>query len=94
MAPAQAIALSGSSQQIRSGPAMYAGLAVRESGGSNPVSVRVYDGTSAAGVLLDAVDLAAGATAARLYDRPTWCQVGIWVELAGTGTVQGSVRVA
>lgn len=91
---ARAVPLSGSSEQLVTGPGMYAGLAVLETGGAQPATVRIYNGTSSAGVLVDAVDLAAGASASRAYDRATWCDQGIWVELGGAGAVAGSVRLA
>lgn len=53
LAAATARPLSGASEQIATGPTLYAGLVVAETSGTDPVSVRVYNGTSAAGVLVD-----------------------------------------
>jgi hypothetical protein len=88
----QAVALSGASEAIAVGRSQYGGLTVVETGAA-AASVRVFDNAAGpAGTLIDAVNLAAGESVSRIYDRGTWCQEGIWVEL--TGAVQGSVRVA
>jgi hypothetical protein len=95
LSAAQAVPLSGVSEAVHAAPAIYCGFAVVETGGVSPATVRVYDNAAApAGTLIDAVDLVAGESASRIYDRGTWCHEGIWVELGGAGAVEGSVRVA
>ncbi len=94
-APARTIALTGSDQAVRSaGPVLYCGIVVAETGGSNAVTVRVYDNAGAAsGTLIDAFNLNGGQSESRMYDRPIWCENGIYVDIGGTGTAAGSVRI-
>lgn len=88
------VALTGSDQAVRAGSAIYCGFAVQETGGSNAATVRVYDNASAAtGTLIDTVNLAAGGSETRMYDRGLWCENGIYVDVGGTGTVAGSIRI-
>lgn len=93
--PARSIALTGADQAVRSGPALYCGLIVAETGGSLAATVRVYDNASAAsGTLIDAVNLTAGDSESRSYERAVWCENGIYVDIGGPGgTVAGSVRI-
>jgi hypothetical protein len=89
----RAVALTGSDQAVSANPAIYRGFTVIETGGSNPATVRIYDNASAAsGTLIGAVNLAAGGSADICVD-PNWCSNGIYVDVGGTGTVAGSVRV-
>lgn len=91
---ARALPLTGADQAVRASPAIYCGFAVQESGGTNPVTVRIYDNASAAsGTLIDTVNLAAGGSEARMYNRGLWCENGIFVDVGGTGTVAGSIRI-
>lgn len=88
----RAIALTGSDQAVRSGFGTYCGITVRETAGSTAV-VRVFDGTSASGTVIDAVSLAANA-AWTTYVAGAGIRVdtGIYVDIV-SGTVEGSVRV-
>ena len=91
---ARALPLTGADQAVRSGPAIYCGFAVQETGGSNSATVRIYDNASAAsGTLIDTVNLAAGGSDARMYNRGLWCENGIYLDLGGTGVVAGSIRI-
>jgi len=90
--PARAIALSGADQAVYTGGAIYRGIVLRETAAA-PAQVRVYDGTSAAGILLDDVALAASASASTWYgDGGIWASTGIFVDIV-TGTVEGSLRL-
>lgn len=89
------LALTGSDQAVRATAGYYAGYVVIESGGSNAATVRIYDNASAAsGTLIGAVNLAAGGSADVVVCPPTWCENGIYVDVGGTGTVAGSVRIS
>lgn len=93
-APARSLPLTGSDQVVRNGPTLYCGFVAVETGGSLAATVRIYDNASAAsGTLIDAVNLAAGESASRLYERSIWCENGVYVDVGGTGTVAGSVRI-
>lgn len=89
------VALTGSDQAVRTAEGWYAGYTVIETGGSNAATVRIYDNASAAsGTLIGAVNLAAGGSADVSLNLPTWCVNGVYVDVGGTGTVAGSVRIA
>lgn len=91
---ARSLALTGSDQAVRAAASIYCGFAVQETGGSNAATVRIYDNASgASGTLIDTVNLAAGGSEARMYDRGLWCENGIYVDVGGTGTVAGSIRI-
>lgn len=95
--PARTIALTGADQLVRTGGAVYRGIVVRETTGTTPAAVRVYDGTSAAGTLIDEIALGVVATVGTSgqtwFDAGgIWCSVGIFVDVV-TGTVEGSVRI-
>lgn len=93
--PARSIPLTGSDQAVRSaGPVLYCGFVAIETGGSLAATVRIYDHASAAsGALIDGVNLAAGSSESRVYDTPIFCENGIYVDVGGTGTAAGSVRI-
>jgi hypothetical protein len=88
------VALTGSDQAVRAIPGSYGGYTVIETGGSNAATVRIYDNASAAsGTLIGAANLAAGGSADVCLNHPTKCLNGIYVDVGGTGTVAGSVRI-
>lgn len=88
------IALTGADQAVLATQGIYRGYTVVETGGSNAATVRIYDNASAAsGTLIGAVNLAAGGSADVALDPGTWVVNGIYVDVGGTGTVAGSVRV-
>lgn len=90
---AQAVALTGSDQTVKSDAAIYRGFALRETSGSATATVRIYDGTSASGTLLDSVQLAAGESAREWYgDGGIKATTGIYVDVV-SGAVEGSLRV-
>lgn len=88
------VALTGSDQVVRATASLYGGYTVVETGGSASATVRIYDHASAAsGTLIGAVNLAAGGSADIALTCPTWCENGIFVDVGGSGTVAGSVRI-
>jgi len=90
---ARTIALTGADQLVCTGGAIYRGIVVRETAAAVAV-VRVYDGTTTAGTLIDEVSLAASGSASLWYgDGGIWCSVGIFVDVVGPAAVEGSVRV-
>lgn len=91
-APARAIALTGSDQLIRTGGAIYRGFTIRETAGA-AATIRIHDGTSASGTLLDVVGLAIGESAREWYDTGgIWAENGVYVDIV-TGTIEGSIRI-
>lgn len=88
--------LSGASQPIRSGACLYGGFSIRETVGAAAV-VRIYDGLSAAGTLLDTISFAPLESARENYvtcgSKGDVAEVGIYVSIV-SGTVEGSIRVS
>lgn len=90
---ARAVALTGSDQAVLASPGAYRGVGLWNSHATNGSTVTIYDNASAAsGTVLDSFTLAAGASASVVYDG-IWCVNGIYVDIGGTGTVVGSVRI-
>jgi hypothetical protein len=88
------VALTGSDQAVRTTAGIYRGYTVVETGGADAATVRIYDHASAAsGTLIGAVNLAAGGSADVSCD-PVWVENGIYVDVGGSGTVAGSIRIA
>jgi hypothetical protein len=74
------------------GARRYQGFSLRETSGSAGATVRVYNGVSAAGVLLDTISLLANESAREDYGgRGLLAPLGIYFELVA-GAVEGSVR--
>lgn len=91
---ARTVALTGSDQAVSARACIYRGYTVVETGASNAATVRIYDNASAAsGTLIGAANLAAGGSADIALVGGTWCENGIYVDLGGTGTVAGSIRI-
>jgi hypothetical protein len=91
-----AVALTGADQAVRSGACTYHGFSLRETAGATAV-VRIYDGTSAAGTLLDSVALSANESAREYYpveDSRGGIRAasGIYIDVV-SGAVEGSLRV-
>lgn len=87
----RAVALTGSDQQVAAYRCMYMGCSIRETAGSTAV-VRIYDGTTAAGVLLETLSFASGGSAREYYSGGVQADGGIFVDIV-SGSVEGSVRV-
>lgn len=90
----RALALTGASQLIRNRATRYCGFAMQEHNGTPAAATAlVYDGVSAAGTLIDVVSLAAGGSGSSYIPGGIICEKGIYVAVAGSGTIQGSIRV-
>jgi hypothetical protein len=89
---ARTVALTGVDEAVRVGASVYRGFSVRETAGAVAV-LRIHDGTSAAGTLLDTIALAANASASAWYgDGGIWASNGVFVDVV-SGAVEGSVRI-
>lgn len=78
--------------QAVSGRARYLGFSVRETSGSASARIDIYSGTSAAGLLLDSVSLAANESTREWYGPQGFvCPNGIYVDEV-SGEVAGVVR--
>lgn len=86
-----AVALTGSNQIISQPTAVYCGFSIRETSGTAVATVRVWNGTSATGTLLDDISLTAGQSARELYPEGVNADLGIFVQIVA-GSVAGSVR--
>lgn len=89
MGAARTVALTGSDQQVRSGAGTYRGIVLRETAGA-VASFRLFDGTSAAGTLVDAGNVAAGGNYVR--DTEIHFATGLFLDVVA-GTVEGSVLI-
>lgn len=86
--------LSGSDEAIKTSACGFRGYTVRETGGSNAATVRIFDHASAAsGTLLATVRLAASASETVVADGVQAAN-GVYVDYGGTGTVEGSIYIA
>lgn len=89
--PATPVAVTGD-QLVHNGLAVYRGFTLRETAGA-VATVRIFDGTSAAGTLLDTVAFAANESRSEYYpDGGIRASTGIWFEVVA-GAVEGSVRL-
>jgi len=89
----RAVALTGADQAVRDTAGVYHGYTVVETAGS-AATVRIYDNASAAsGTLIGAVNLAANGSADLCLNVGQWVTNGIYVDVGGSGTVAGSVRI-
>ncbi len=79
-------------ESVTLAPANYYGFSLRETSGSAAATVRIYDGDTAAGALLDTIQLVAGESAREFYPGGVRAQEGIYVDVV-SGAVEGSVRV-
>lgn len=87
-----AVALTGSDQAVSANPSHYCGFTIRETSGSAAAVVRVFDGTSATGTVLEEVSLAQGESRSECYPGGIRATIGIYVDVV-SGAVAGSVRV-
>lgn len=91
---AAGIGLTGSDQAVATGRGRYFGFTVAETGASSTKTIKVYDGTSATGTLLDTIRLAAGEASGDWYGpQGKNYSIGVFVDVAGSGTVEGSVFI-
>lgn len=87
------VALTGSDQAVGGAGSVYRGFSVRETGGVAAATMKIYNGASATGTLLDTVSLNPGESRSEYYPEGISAQKGIYVDVGGTGTIEGSVRV-
>lgn len=87
----RAEAISGD-ESVSLDPSNYYGFSFRETSGSAPATVRIYDSDTATGTLLDTVQLVANESTADFYPGGIRAQNGLYVDLV-SGAVEGSVRV-
>lgn len=90
--PATPYALTGSDQIVVTGPTVYRGFAVDETSTSVSAKLRIYDGVSAAGKLIDVIQLSADESAREYYESGIRCADGLYVDVV-SGSVEGSLRV-
>jgi hypothetical protein len=76
----------------KAGPGVLRGYTLRETAGQT-ATVTVYDGTSAAGTIIATVALAANGSATVMSDTGVRFDAGAFCDVAGTGTVVGSVFI-
>lgn len=73
-------------------PRALCGWSLVETGGSASALVTIYDGTSAAGVLLAEIELVKSTDETHTFDEPLQVASGaIWVVVAGSGVAAGSI---
>lgn len=86
-----AVALTGSNQTIAQPSSVYCGFSIRETSGTAVATVRIWNGTSATGTILDDISLTAGQSARELYPEGIAAELGIFVQIVA-GSVAGSIR--
>ena len=88
-----AVTLTGADQAVAGVDSIYGGFSVRETGGVAAATMKIYNGASAAGTLLETVALNPGESRSEYYPEGVSAQKGIYVDVSGSGTIEGSVRV-
>jgi hypothetical protein len=81
--------------QLVTGPGGYAGVALHVTGAA-AAKVRLWDGTSAAGTIIDSIELAASGVdswASFVLNGAVRFATGLFVEIV-SGGVEGSIRLA
>lgn len=96
MARAAEVALTGSDQLITANDlTRLLGWSVRESGGTNPVAIDLYDAESATGNRVGTIRLAANESeTVWLGEDGITVNTGIYADLTGTGTLVGCIYIA
>ncbi len=79
------------SGQLVTGPGELAGFVVEETAGA-AAAVRLYDGTSTSGVLLDTIRVAASLSEQHSHSSPVFFATGLYAEKV-TGTVKAVAHV-
>lgn len=94
MANVRNATISGSDETLVTGSGHYFGFTLRETGGSNSATVVIYDNTASSGTVLDTISLAPGESAREWY-TPFGIRfgTGIRIDVGGSGTVEGAIRV-
>ena len=89
------VALSGTDGAVRAAATQFCGFSVRETGGTNAATLRLFDNASAAsGTLVASISLAAGGSLTVPYPIAVECKAGLYADFGGTGTIEGSVYLA
>lgn len=93
-AQAIAVAVSGTADVAAfTGPCTLRGWSLREDAGTAAVAtVRIWDGTSATGTVLAAIELAANASTSQAIPDGLRAALGVFVEVVA-GSVEGSVWI-
>lgn len=84
-------ALTGSAQAVLTGGGIFYGGCFYESGGSSTKTATIYDGTSASGTIIAHISLAASGVTNLNIANGVQVVNGIYVAVAGSGTLGGSV---
>lgn len=88
------VKLTGGNQQIATGVATYRGFSISETSGTASARIRIFEGNSTAGPILDEITLAANESAREYYaDNNFSVGSGIYVQVV-SGSVSGSVRIS
>lgn len=90
--PWVAKACPSSSAVVRGVPGVFGGYALRETGGSSAVVVRLYDNaTTNSGTLVATINVPAGGSVSSEMNWGVRCLAGIYAAVSGSGTVEGSI---
>lgn len=94
--PAEAVAHdlpTASGEVSGSGPGEFLGYTIRETGGTSPLTVVLYDNASAgSGNILAEIEVLAGKQTDEMVGRPGKQVVnGIYAVISGGGTLQGAI---
>lgn len=93
MPDAIAYPINGSDQQLLANwSGAYRGFSLEETGAA-AAKLRIYDGTSTAGILLESVGLGALETAREFYPDGVVVKTGIYIDIV-SGTIAGHIRLS
>lgn len=93
LVPARPVALAAGA--LFTGPGTLRGFCIREAGGTNPVTVQIFDNTAGSGLLLATLRLAANESRDVDIDGGLRFDKGVFVVLTGTTpNVEGHVRLS
>ena len=77
-----------------SGPGLFNGYNIRETGGANPIAINIYDGVDNTGRLLATSYLLALASPPPItFTKPLTYDHGLYVEYIGTGIIKGLLHI-
>lgn len=86
--------VAGATQQVATGAGLYCGMVIRETSAAALV-LRVWDGTSATGTLLDVISLAAnGRMESFTSIHPVAYRIGVFIERVSGTNYEGAVRLS
>ena len=92
--PGITVALTGSDQAALTGGGTFFGGCFYESAGSNTATATIHDGTAASGTIIAYISLAASGVTNLSIPNGVQVLNGIYVDVAGSGTIGGSVFYA